>query len=108
MKPPFAGIRDIAVIVKVTQGIRPQRPTKEECNRQFLPDKLWAVMETCWHADPQSRPSAYKIFETLNNPFQRDIFNIKRLWRDYMQLQMMDEVTLLEDPLSKLLARSDL
>ncbi|KAJ7089946.1 kinase-like domain-containing protein, partial [Mycena epipterygia] len=45
---------DGAVILKVMQGQRPRRSLS-------VPDNVWNLMEECWKADPEARPSATQI-----------------------------------------------
>jgi hypothetical protein len=90
MQPPFVGIRDSAVILKVVQGIRPNRPTVEECHGRSLPNYLWAVMESCWRPESHLRPPAYGIAYILDDSLRRDLLDIQMLLRSYLQLQMMN------------------
>ncbi|KAJ6456478.1 kinase-like domain-containing protein [Mycena sanguinolenta] len=51
---------EVAVMYKVIQGDRPQRSPS-------IPDEIWKLMQDCWKADPQQRPSAEQIVFRLRN-----------------------------------------
>ncbi|KAF7359860.1 hypothetical protein MVEN_00711400 [Mycena venus] len=59
---PFCELaKDGAVILKVMQGQRPRRSLS-------IPDNVWDLMEECWKADPEARPSAQRIVSRLRDP----------------------------------------
>ncbi|KAK1227026.1 Rho guanine nucleotide exchange factor [Marasmius sp. AFHP31] len=59
---PFSEIsQDAAVVLQVILGSRPKRPT----NAPELTDAMWAIMKSCWNAEPNARPSAEKIVAQL-------------------------------------------
>lgn len=37
----------------------------------FLPQELAALVEDCWHADPEKRPEFTAVVETLGNVLKR-------------------------------------
>ncbi|KAJ7839002.1 hypothetical protein B0H14DRAFT_3869860 [Mycena olivaceomarginata] len=59
--PFFDLTKDGAVILKVMQGQRPSRSLS-------VPDNVWDLMEECWKADPEARPSAKQIVSRLRDP----------------------------------------
>lgn len=61
-KPPFYELpRDPVVIRRVLQGVRPERPPASDT--LGLSDKLWNLLEHCWHVQPQERPSMELIMQ---------------------------------------------
>ena len=59
--PPFGEHKmEVTVIYKVTNGIRPMRPTQVWC-----PDKIWDLIESCWAQDGRNRPPASSIPQFL-------------------------------------------
>ncbi|TEB19878.1 kinase-like protein, partial [Coprinellus micaceus] len=55
------------LIAEVCKGRRPLRPfdTDETFGRFGLTDKMWGIMEMCWRVDPQDRPTAGYLFDTV-------------------------------------------
>ncbi|OCH92031.1 kinase-like protein [Obba rivulosa] len=47
----------------ILSGDRPRRPP--QATKLGLSDELWALMEACWHADPQSRPDIAAVVACL-------------------------------------------
>ena len=62
-QPPFALFKDLAVIQKVTDGGRPERP--KGVKGAWFTDGLWEMLGLCWKKDPQSRPSIEAVRECL-------------------------------------------
>ncbi|KAL0578824.1 Rho guanine nucleotide exchange factor, partial [Marasmius crinis-equi] len=59
---PFPELpNEAAVALAVNQGKRPARP--KEISE--LADVMWALMETCWHASPSSRPDAAQVVDQI-------------------------------------------
>ena len=54
---------DFAVILKVINGKRPERPRGGEA--VWLTDDLWKMLEQCWSPKPKLRPTAEAILEHL-------------------------------------------
>ncbi|RDB23589.1 Serine/threonine-protein kinase STY46 [Hypsizygus marmoreus] len=83
---PFHDIsNDYAVILKVTAGHRPDRPSYCEpmnipCETLGLEDVMWDIIEQCWNADVQGRPTASEIIELLmpcyNSAYNREMMPI--------------------------------
>jgi len=65
-RPPFYHLRqEIAVLSQVVGGKRPQRDNLP-FDRSMYYDKLWSLLESCWHQDPAGRPTAATILNYLN------------------------------------------
>ncbi|CAE6471781.1 unnamed protein product [Rhizoctonia solani] len=74
-KVPYFGVKDAAVIFKVSQGgICPMRPELHFPSSYREADILWSLLVRCWGYDPSSRPSAKVVLEQLQN------IPDKRLW----------------------------
>ncbi|KAF7318578.1 hypothetical protein HMN09_00368200 [Mycena chlorophos] len=64
--PFFEITRDVAVMLHVIQGHRPERPSSSSPHP--IPDALWSLMQECWHAEPTDRrPTAAQIIFTLRD-----------------------------------------
>jgi hypothetical protein len=48
-------------MIKVREGSRPARPSREECMGPYLGDALWKVVEMCWKQEPRERPSMNEV-----------------------------------------------
>ncbi|KAJ7795795.1 kinase-like domain-containing protein [Mycena olivaceomarginata] len=60
-KAPFFEIsRDITVIIKVLEGLRPSRPDTIPVDHD-----LWLLLQDCWQATPGDRPSISQIVQRL-------------------------------------------
>lgn len=55
------------LIAEVCKGRRPSRPfdTDESFCRFGLTYEMWGIMEMCWRVDPQDRPTAEYLFDTV-------------------------------------------
>ncbi|KAJ6480651.1 kinase-like domain-containing protein [Mycena vulgaris] len=59
---PFSTIEnDPVVMMKVLDGVRPDRPTE----RPAMSDALWDLVNACWAHDPASRPSMQTVVENM-------------------------------------------
>jgi len=65
---PFSGYMDVAVMQKVIRGERPQRPQGESGER-FVND-IWEMLELCWKAEWDDRPSVESILRCLEGAAQ--------------------------------------
>ncbi|KAJ7651063.1 kinase-like domain-containing protein [Roridomyces roridus] len=54
---------EMAVMFAVLEGRRP--PCPPSCSGKPALDGLWALLQDCWHADPDSRPTATRVVERL-------------------------------------------
>lgn len=60
--PPFANTpTEMLMNVIVDRILRPPRPKEEAARKQGLGNRMWAVLEACWSAEPNHRPSAQTI-----------------------------------------------
>jgi len=58
-RPPFSDLRpDIAVVLGVLEGKRPNRPSG-------LPDWMWRLITSCWSQEATARPKITEIVDTL-------------------------------------------
>lgn len=48
---------------RVVRGLRPSRPTLP--NGQLMADAMWALVNACWHSEPERRPSAEEMASKL-------------------------------------------
>ncbi|KAK0188947.1 hypothetical protein F5146DRAFT_1140510 [Armillaria mellea] len=68
-RSPFHDIfQDPAIVLKVTEGKRPERPSGSEA----MPDELWKLVESCWGHQFNDRPhidTVVDIMSTLSYPF---------------------------------------
>jgi len=62
-EPPFTPWGGPTPILKILRGERPKRPEGHE--GQLFTDSLWGVMERCWDAQPNNRPSAKAVLLRL-------------------------------------------
>jgi len=63
---PFSDIlRDGAVILKVTEGQRPIRPSTGM--GRAISDDLWCLIELCWQQAPSDRPQMLDVVERLES-----------------------------------------
>ena len=60
---PFDQLRDTIVMRRVPEGLRPERPQGEE--GAWFTDWLWVMVERCWIARPDDRPSVDAVLEYL-------------------------------------------
>jgi hypothetical protein len=61
---PFNQFGNLAVIPKVTNGVRPERPTHAEV--LGLTDTVWGLMEACWNQQWNERPAVSIVLSRLN------------------------------------------
>lgn len=64
---PFHNLRPNAIIIAVTQGRRPVRPSNEVCQTTGLVHGVWSLIESCWDQQPTRRPKASNIVEGLRS-----------------------------------------
>jgi len=60
---PFKDIRDGAVILKVIQGDRPQRPATD--TSRPMSDEFWDLVNMCWKHEPDGRPGMRDVVDAL-------------------------------------------
>jgi len=62
-KPPFSGDSGLAVMRKVIEGERPERPKGKE--KVWFTDDLWEILEQCWSPQPERRPTIDAVLQCL-------------------------------------------
>ncbi|KAJ7767198.1 kinase-like domain-containing protein [Mycena metata] len=66
--PFYETLKDVAVILKISQGETPSRPSSWSTP---VLDELWQLLQDCWNATPDLRPTATTIVKHLKgSPFQ--------------------------------------
>ncbi|KAK0217921.1 kinase-like domain-containing protein [Armillaria fumosa] len=69
-RAPFHDIfHDPAIVLKVAEGKRPERPSGSEA----MPDELWKLVESCWSHQFSDRPhidTVVNIMSTLSHPLR--------------------------------------
>jgi hypothetical protein len=59
-KIPFFEVNDRTIVWHILSNNIPQKSTS-------ISDDVWALMEECWHTDPEKRPSAKDIVFRLSD-----------------------------------------
>jgi hypothetical protein len=72
---PFAELRNYVVGIKVIQGVRPPRPTEQDCGGVALSDALWKLTEDCWRATATERPLMKTVVERLRPAAEEAVLN---------------------------------
>lgn len=67
-RPPFPRCKDAVVIQKVMGGERPQRPQGSRGAR--FKDGIWEMLELCWKAERDDRPSLITLLQCLEGATQ--------------------------------------
>ena len=63
-KAPFMPLKEYIVMRKVLEGERPRMPEGTEGG--WFTDDLWGLVNLCWEAQPDNRPSIEAVLERLN------------------------------------------
>ena len=58
---PFTGVPPFKVMMEITQGKRPLRPTYPT-----FTENLWTLILRCWDHDPHLRPEASEVLQALH------------------------------------------
>jgi len=61
-KTPFYKYSSLAVVWKILQGERPERPQDG-----WFTDSIWGILELCWQRQPTDRISAKAVLLYLEN-----------------------------------------
>ena len=61
---PFAPFNHYIVMRKVMEGERPERP--EGVAGAWFTDDIWRILNWCWAAQPEDRPSITAVLECLD------------------------------------------
>ena len=70
-RPPLASDKDFIVMRKIMDGERPERPEGPE--GAWFTDDLWRMLQLCWAARPEGRPSVEEALECLER--------VSRAWK---------------------------
>jgi len=62
----------------VREGDRPDRPERDVGQKRGLTDKIWGIMEVCWHKDAGMRPTFTQIVEFWQMQHGEDTMEILR------------------------------
>ncbi|KAH7338145.1 kinase-like domain-containing protein [Rhizoctonia solani] len=57
--------KDFQVMSKLQQGVLPTRPT-EQLKDDAYGNRIWELLVKCWNREPDNRPTAMEVFESLN------------------------------------------
>jgi len=66
---PFAKCREPAVIRRVIDGERPERP--QGVVGAWFGDEVWGTMALCWRSQPQDRPDVRTVLQCLERVSER-------------------------------------
>ena len=61
---PFPQYNQHAAVVRVTEGMRPERP--QGAVGEWFTDDVWGILGRCWEADPSDRPSIEDVLQHLD------------------------------------------
>lgn len=70
-KAPFAALTDYTIMRKIIEGERPGRP--EGAQGLWFTEDLWEMLNQCWAAQQESRPSIEVVLECLEQ--------VSRVWK---------------------------
>jgi hypothetical protein len=59
-RPPFFETTEIAATYSMLNGVRPPRP-----NLHKISDRVWYMVERCWHNVPSERMPAGEVVDLL-------------------------------------------
>ena len=65
-RPPFFGMTEVTAAYLMLSGARPARPNHHE-----ISDRLWYMVERCWHVVPSERMSAEEAADLLETELRR-------------------------------------
>ena len=60
---PFLDARDDDILDEVLTGLRPKRPSENA--PRALVDALWTCIQACWSPEPEKRPTALEVLQSL-------------------------------------------
>jgi len=60
---PFYRYENRVIILKVTRGVRPEKPQGVE--GVWFPNDVWEVLERCWTPQPVDRPGVEDVLQCL-------------------------------------------
>ena len=65
-RPPFSEMTEIAATYSMLNGTRPPR-----LDHHAIPDRVWHMIQRCWHSVPSKRMSAEKAVNLLGEELGR-------------------------------------
>ncbi|KAG7091121.1 hypothetical protein E1B28_010175 [Marasmius oreades] len=81
---------DGSVVFQVlVQGARPRRP---EALHVVVPDAIWWLMDSCWHALPSARPTAEATLSTLTSIVPRQTVSPASDWDETLVTDLWENV----------------
>jgi hypothetical protein len=63
---PFDGVSDFAIMFTVVGGKIPTRPEVHVPQGKEQADRLWTMLIGCWTYNPEERPKAHEIKNTVS------------------------------------------
>lgn len=67
LRMPFSSdMHDSEVILAVIDGIRPDKPSPEDCNGRVLSHELWQLITRCWVQQPDQRLTSREIISLMH------------------------------------------
>jgi len=60
-KLPFGEQRSEAVVLRISQGGRPEMPEAAQAVAVGLTGEIWKLLESCWQQNPEERPTMEEI-----------------------------------------------
>ncbi|CUA77278.1 STE20-like serine/threonine-protein kinase [Rhizoctonia solani] len=62
---PYARLRDVAVLSKVTNKIHPNRPLDQLPIENEIASRVWSLLTDCWKYDAKDRPVAAIVYKKV-------------------------------------------
>jgi hypothetical protein len=63
---PYYGKRDVVVAYTIINKKLPTRPKDQIPSDTELGDRVWSLMVHCWAHNPEARPTADKVHNTVS------------------------------------------
>jgi hypothetical protein len=64
--PPFPDMNEYKIIIHVSGGGRPTRPSPAECYGDAISDAFWELITRCWSQGPQDRPTMADVVTSIS------------------------------------------
>ncbi|CAE6446413.1 unnamed protein product [Rhizoctonia solani] len=72
--PPYHGIMDLTVMVKIAKGIHPTRPEEYIPSTNEQANRLWNLLTRCWTPKAHNRPNAASVKQELGRLANEDFW----------------------------------
>ena len=69
-KIPFEGQKNEAVVLRISQGGRPEMP--KNAQEIGLTDEMWKLLESCWLQNPKKRPTMEEVVRIWEKIVEND------------------------------------